>query len=162
MKTKLYRDFLFRVSSVLIAVFAARAQAGKTTHEPAQGNAVFAVRLYGELKDGKGNIFFSPYSISSALAMTYAGARNNTAEEMSRAMNFRLEQKTLHKSFGKLNRKLSATAVDDGHQLNIANGLCITGRDVGVDFKNLIAKHYSAELFSGGVDKINAWVSKNT
>jgi serpin B len=38
------------------------------------GNTFFALELYQKLKDQPGNLFFSPYSISSALAMTYAGA----------------------------------------------------------------------------------------
>ena len=41
-------------------------------------NNQFAFDLYGQLKNNSGNLFFSPYSISTALAMTYAGSRNNT------------------------------------------------------------------------------------
>lgn len=42
----------------------------------------FAFELYSQYKSQDGNIFFSPYSISTALAMTYEGARGKTAEEM--------------------------------------------------------------------------------
>lgn len=42
-----------------------------------QGNTTFALKLYGELGSAEGNLFFSPFGISSALAMTYAGARHD-------------------------------------------------------------------------------------
>jgi len=47
------------------------------TTDLAQRNLAFALDLYAEVK-GKGNVFFSPYSISTALAMTYAGAAGRT------------------------------------------------------------------------------------
>ena len=51
------------------------------------GNNAFALDLYSILKKEKGNLFLSPYSISSALAMTYGGARGDTAEEMAKALH---------------------------------------------------------------------------
>src|SRR5262249_25034298 len=45
----------------------------------AKNNNRFAVELYGKLREKDGNLFFSPYSIESALGMTYAGARGETA-----------------------------------------------------------------------------------
>jgi hypothetical protein len=45
------------------------------------GNTAFALDLYQKLKDRPGNLFFSPYSISTSLAMTYAGARGQTESE---------------------------------------------------------------------------------
>ena len=47
-----------------------------------EGNNKFAFELYGELRAGKGNLFFSPYSISTALAMTYVGARGQTERQI--------------------------------------------------------------------------------
>jgi len=48
-----------------------------------------AFDLYAQLqKSSPGNIFFSPYSISTALAMTYEGARGDTASEMQKALHF--------------------------------------------------------------------------
>jgi serpin B len=44
----------------------------------ANGNSAFAFNLYQALKDIDGNLFYSPYSISEALAMTYGGARGDT------------------------------------------------------------------------------------
>jgi len=57
--------------------------------EVARANNQFAFKLYSELvKTETGNIFYSPYSIFSALAMTYEGARGGTAEEMKTVFNF--------------------------------------------------------------------------
>lgn len=56
------------------------------------GNGAFAFDLYQQLKTGEGNLFYSPYSISAALAMTYAGAGGATAEQMAGALHFELHQ----------------------------------------------------------------------
>ena len=48
----------------------------------AEGNTRFALELYGKLRTADDNLFLSPYSISSALAMAYAGARGETASAM--------------------------------------------------------------------------------
>ena len=56
---------------------------------------------------GNGNLFFSPYSISTALAMTYGGARGETAEEMAAALHFALPPERLHAAFADLIRHLN-------------------------------------------------------
>src|SRR5215467_1407701 len=48
-----------------------------------QGNTEFALSLYAQLGTQPGNLFFSPLSLSTALAMTYAGARGQTAAQMA-------------------------------------------------------------------------------
>ncbi|MGO8752505.1 MAG: serpin family protein [Thermoguttaceae bacterium] len=54
-----------------------------------QGNNEFAADLYSRLKDKTaGNLFFSPYSISAALAMTYAGAASETQKQMAEVLHF--------------------------------------------------------------------------
>jgi len=65
---------------------------------PASNNA-FAVDLYQKLRTQDGNLFFSPYSISVALAMTYAGARGETETQMASTMHFDLPQERLHPAF---------------------------------------------------------------
>ena len=63
----------------------------KTDSIPApvvDGNTRFALDLYSRLRTGEGNLFLSPYSISTALAMTYAGARGETARQMASALHF--------------------------------------------------------------------------
>jgi serine protease inhibitor len=87
------------------------------------GNTVFALGLYHQLQTVEGNLFFSPYSISTALAMTYAGARGDTATQMAQALHFHLEPEQLHAAFALLDAKLEAIA-EQGHvQLRVANAL---------------------------------------
>src|SRR5262245_2271279 len=68
----------------------------------AQGNNEFAADLYGRLAAEKGNLFFSPYSISNALAMTYAGTRGDTAKEIATTLHFDLEPAKFHPAFATL------------------------------------------------------------
>ena len=88
------------------------------------GNNPFAFDLYNRLaKEHPGNIFFSPYSISTALAMTYAGARGQTEKEMAQVLHFGLPQPDLHRSFGGLAARLHGDNKKGGYQLQIANRL---------------------------------------
>ena len=66
------------------------------------GSNQFALDLFLELSDGEDNIFFSPYSISVALAMTYEGARGQTAEEMQSVMHFPEDDTVRRSSFAAL------------------------------------------------------------
>src|SRR5690242_6420909 len=65
-------------------------------------NNQFALALYENLHRPKGNLFFSPYSISDALAMTSAGARGKTLEEMEKTLHFSLDQEKLPGAFQQL------------------------------------------------------------
>src|SRR5262245_54459026 len=56
-----------------------------------KGNDMLAFDLYAKLREKDGNLFFSPESISVALAMTYGGARGETATEMAKTLHFTLE-----------------------------------------------------------------------
>ena len=126
------------------------------------GNNSFAFKMYNELRSSEGNIFFSPWSVSSALAMTYSGARGNTAAEMRKALDFRLEQKQLPTAFKNLNSELMSAAGRSGQKLNIANGLCLTGGEPGGEYKALLKEDYDAEIFPGGLSEINGWVRRKT
>lgn len=150
------------VITVSASPVSAEQQADLPMNTLVKGNNAFAVKLYHELSTKEGNLFFSPFSVSSALGMTYAGARENTAAEMQAAMSFGLDQEPLHNAFQQLNKSLMAAANNDGQKLNIANGLCLTGGDVGAEFKALLQKYYDAELFSGDLEKINGWVNAKT
>ncbi|MBN1141686.1 MAG: serpin family protein [Deltaproteobacteria bacterium] len=126
------------------------------------GHSALALELYRELAAQKGNLFFSPYSVSSALAMTYAGARGATEQEMARVLHFASGQEALHPAFRDLNRELVAAADNGGQKLEIANALVLTGGDVSDDFKKLVKQYYEAEIFGGKLEQINAWVRRRT
>jgi len=89
----------------------------------AGGNTAFALNLYARLKTADGNLFFSPYSISACLAMTYNGARGDTAAQMAQTLHFDTNQINLAASFGELQKQLNKEQKKKGIELDIANGL---------------------------------------
>ena len=80
--------------------------------ELVQGNNDFAFDLYRALNDGEGNLFYSPFSISQALAMTFAGARGETERQMADTLHHRLPQSSLHPAFNALDRTLASRGKD--------------------------------------------------
>jgi len=78
------------------------------------GDTAFAFDLYAVVRqDTDGNLIFSPYSISQALAMTYAGADGQTAAQMAETLSFELPQPALHEAFSALNADLVARGAAD-------------------------------------------------
>lgn len=149
---------------MLIAVLGSFPARGETSGIKAltRGNFEFALSLYGKLAPTEGNFFFSPYSISAAMGMTYAGARENTAAEMAKALEISASPEQLPVDFKNLNAAVQASARKGGHKLNIANGLCLTGGDVSKEYKAILRENFDAEFFAGGLDKINGWVKERT
>lgn len=155
--------FLIAVFSLPLAISTEASASGPSLNESiVKGNNAFAVQLYQKLGTKEGNLFFSPYSVSSALGMTYAGARGNTAKEMKEALHFQMDQPELNSAFKSLNRKLAATANKAGQKLNIANALVLTGGNVSGEFKAILKKNYDAKIFGGGLETINDWVKQKT
>src|SRR6185295_16560393 len=70
-------------------------------------NDVFALAMYELLRQGRGNVFFSPFSIRTALAMACIGARGKTAEQMAAALRFSPGDET-HLAFGEMLQRLNA------------------------------------------------------
>jgi serpin B len=143
------------------------------------GNTAFALGLYAALSDDYDNLFYSPYSISLALAMTYAGARGETEMEMAQTLHFDLPQARLHPAFNTLDQELAKRGEpielpdgeQEGFQLNIANS--IWGQvDYAFleEFLDLLALNYGAGLrlvdfiqqTEQARQQINAWVSDET
>jgi len=91
-------------AGLLAALLVATVAAGATEKVPVPegvvaGNNAFALDLYARLRAQEGNLFLSPYSISTALAMTYAGARGETQKQMAQVLHFGLDQARLHPAF---------------------------------------------------------------
>jgi serpin B len=138
----------------------------------AQGNNEFALALYGRLaSEARGNVFCSPYSIASALAMTYAGARGETAGQMARALRFSQTGERLHAAFGELSASLNAEGRGGDVQLSAANALWgQSGFPFKKRFLALIRRHYGAGLHEmdfradaeGSRRAINSWVENET
>jgi serpin B len=78
----------------------------------ARDNTTFAFKFYQALAAGDrtNNVFFSPYSVSIALAMTYAGAQGETAKQMASALDFELAPAQLHPAFDALDLALASRA----------------------------------------------------
>ena len=157
---------------MISSAFGSRPEARSAqTRSLVEGNTAFALDLYGQLKTGSGNLFFSPYSISTCLAMTYAGARAETEKQMGQALHFEESQRQLHSSLGELQRQLTEASKLEGIELNIANALW-TQKDPPLlpAFLQITKSEYQANVsqadFRIGAeearDKINQWVSQKT
>jgi serpin B len=135
------------------------------------GNTAFGLDLYGRLRAAEGNLFCSPYSISTALAMTSAGARGATADEMAGALRFSLPPDRLHPAFGTLVREINAPGAKRASELFTANALWSQkGVPFEESFQQLARSTYGAGLqevdFARATETarrtINAWVEQQT
>lgn len=146
----------------------------------AEGGNQFAFDLYGRLAGG-GNFFFSPYSISTALAMTAAGARGNTEHEMATVLHFPtqgvegepsfISRERVVASFGSLQEGLVASRETRGYELHIANSLWgQEGYPFKESFLDLVEKHFGGGFnladFERNADaervRINQWAESET
>jgi serpin B len=140
------------------------------------GNNAFALDLYHSLHSHEGNLILSPYSISLALTMTYAGARNLTESQMADTLHFNLPQDRLHPAFNALDLELSQkgntqTSKDQSLQLNIANAIWAEKTyPFKQEFLDTLALNYGAGInladfihqFDSVRIEINNWVGDQT
>ncbi|HDN78929.1 MAG: serpin family protein [Chloroflexi bacterium] len=160
-------------------LIAPKVEAGELA-ELVSGNNAFALDLYQALREKEGNLFYSPFSISLALAMTYAGARGETERQMADTLHFTLPQNRLHPAFNALELELTqrgkatgeqAEKSEEGFQLHIANAIWgQEGYKFLPEFLDTLAENYGAGIrlldFQKAPEKsrqvINDWVSKQT
>lgn len=136
----------------------------------ARSNNAFTIDLYEQFKTEEGNIFFSPLSISTALAMTYAGAKARTAAQMEATLHFTIPPKDLHSAYKALMDRLHAEKSSRDYQLSIANALWIQEEfELLQSFLDTIQQNYGKAIFTvnfGETEptrkRINAWVEKHT
>jgi len=141
------------------------------------GNTEFAVELYKQVMSEDGNLFFSPFSISQALAMTWAGARGNTETEIADTMRFTLSQEKLHPAFNKLDLELAKRGEGAKGKDNLPFRLNVANSTWGQDgwtwlppFLDTLAVNYGAGMrmvdFQTKPEEcrgiINDWVSERT
>ncbi len=135
----------------------------------AEANNKFAVNFYNNIKETEeGNIFYSPYSISTALAMTYEGAQGTTKEEMQEVFHYP-ETDTLRKgnagTYNELNKK------NKNYSLNTANALWAEQTyKFKDDYFNTIEQNYGGRVinldfktnYEQSRQTINTWVEEQT
>ena len=141
------------------------------------GNNAFAFDLYRELSSENGNLFYSPYSISVALGMTYAGARDETESQMADTLHFGLPQDALHPAFNTLHLDLDSRSGDkddndpSAFRLNVANALWgQQGYQFLDEFTTVVGENYGTAViptdFVGRPEesrvRINDWVADET
>lgn len=160
-----------RISMVVVAAITSQALASERTEmNPLVGaNTTFALQLYGKLRSTEGNLALSPYSISSALAMTYAGARGDTARQMEQTLHFDQSKTSVHELFGRLDAALKAA--QGSNELSIANSLWPQEKyPFREDFLNLLKRDYGATVTPLNYERqaeparrtINQWVDDKT
>jgi serpin B len=140
------------------------------------GNTDFAADLYRLASSEDGNLFMSPHSITTALAMTYAGAANNTAAQIADVFNFSQQPTTLHASLNALDLALASRAQNGSSdtipfKLQTANSIWgQDGFEVLDPFLDTLALNYGAGMHvldferdtEGSRQTINGWVEDQT
>ena len=150
-----------------------------------EGNNKFALELFAKLQSTKGNLFFSPYSISTALAMAHAGARNQTESQMAEVLHFPVnvnqstdssskslpDRQQFASTFGNIIKDLNKKGQKGAYTLTVANALWgQKGYGFLEEFLKLIESSYDGRLnevdFITATETarktINAWVEKKT
>ena len=143
-------------------------------HTLTKDNAAFGIELFRSLSTGNDNVFVSPHSISSALAMTFAGADGNTKTQMASALHFTLPEAELHAAFNRLDLDLESRGQNadpsngEGFRFNVANAVwALDGYPWKDSYLDTLALNYGAGInllgsFTGAEETINAWISGET
>ena len=141
------------------------------------GNSAFSFDLFEALRGRGGNLFYSPHSISLALAMTYAGAGGQTERQMADTLRFSLSQDRIHAAFNALDQELASRGEGardeggEGFRLNIVNAVWgQQGHPFREAFLDVLAESYGAGVrptdFIAAPEEsriaINDWVAENT
>jgi serpin B len=117
---------IFIVASLMTLLMPGSVYCGDARPEgeaAAKSMNAFALDLYGQIRKPDGNLVFSPYSVSMALAMAYAGARGNTEAQIAKAMHLNLPQQKTPEAFAAVNAQILAAGKEKAVEINVANAL---------------------------------------
>ncbi len=143
-----------------------KVMAGEMPEDSAMGDTSFALRLYAKLGQSPGNLFFSPFSISTCLSLACEGARGNTEKQMLRVLGPRTNHKADFQSIF-ADRRFGRGQCE----LDIANGLwCQSDYHFLPTFLEMATRRYDAELRQVdfktqpelATGEINRWVAEKT
>jgi len=136
-----------------------------------KSNNAFALEIFKELNSATKNVSFSPFSISTAMAMTYAGAREESEKQISKVLHFNKDQQNFHPAYSALLEYIKGLNRKDSLELHTANALYAQNDyPFSEDYFNLIRTNYGAEAqnldFKNETEKsrlvINKWVKEQT
>jgi serpin B len=136
-----------------------------------RGDNALAFDLYARLRGKDGNVYFSPFSVVTALCLASASARGDTAAEIARALHLELGPDRLHPARAALLARLVGGGKQRPYRLSIANALWLQrGYGFREDFLKLAHDHYGAAPrevdFARDPDAarraINAWAQRQT
>jgi len=152
-------------------------------HELTYGNTAFGVHVLHQVADGGGNQLFSPYSIATALGMTYAGAKGDTRMEMHDVLQYPFGGSRLHETIRTLHERIipervsTATTTDGGERtdvpLQVVDANALWGHEAfpwAAEYLDLVERFYGAGLhrldFTSKPEQaretINEWVAETT
>lgn len=153
--------------STLMAIPAYACEGEKAMKNVSEANSAFAIKVYHEIKNKEGNVFISPYSITSALAMTLAGADGNTEKEMSNVLSIGTIENP-HEQYKSLREDLEKTT---SVKLHVANSLWPQkGYSFLKEYMTFCSETYGVDIthvdYKRKTEKartlINSWVSEKT
>ncbi len=134
-------------------------------------NNAFGIDLYQKLRDNDANLFFSPYSISSVLAMAYAGAEGQTRDEMAKVLHYNSGDANIPAAFQNLNARMRQIQRWTRVTLINANSLwCQQNHPLATDFFDLIHENFGGDTkpvdFVSAPEiaqnQINSWATRKT
>ena len=130
-----------------------------------EANNRVAINLFKLLEnDTQKNIFFSPFSILTAMTMEYEGARGNTALEMEKALGISFDDDARRLGLQNITKSLTNETLD--YELNVANALWVRDNfKVYPEYADIVNIHYDSiidSFNSSSSDKINKWANDST
>ncbi len=179
---KLPVGYLAGALACLMMLACSAAATGETegSDDLVQANTAFAAEIFAVLAEESpdDNLFISPYSISTALAITWAGAEGRTAEQMAEVLRFGMPEESVHQQFEEIQTKLASDyrqqyieGTGDPLTLEVANALWAQESfSLLQDYVNLVRERYDAAARNldfvgdpeGSRQTINAWVEQKT
>ncbi|MBI3039701.1 serpin family protein, partial [bacterium] len=176
MSTVVLSRVVLTVSISVFFLFFSACTFGQNINDPALGCNSFALDFFKAIsaKD-KGNLFFSPESIHSAMAMVFEGAGGETANQMGKVLHFsvaengRLSQRFLN-YLNELRTTTLSPEIADGVELTVANAIwAMDDFNFNGDYLDSIKKIFESEVnlvnfadSAAATEKINNWVADKT
>ncbi len=158
---------------ILIVLFSFIKYINAQDFNQAEKNNRFTFELFSKINTTSENVFLSPFSVSTALAMTYEGARGKTRTEMSEVLHFSEDNQRLNNDFFELISEIQKSKNTKYYTYNVANSIWAQeGYRFLHSFFTTVEKYYQAKIAEVNFQdkkkresarkQINAWVSQKT